>query len=291
MLGEPAIHDTHTESFRWWFLPSWLGLDAPCVVMTWTWAVSRAMDVAMPAHAAIAMFLVVWFIYLSDRLVDVARCKDWANATGRLRFGRDFRPLFITCLGFCTVGLVAVLWIGLPWEVVQRGAIVALGVGLHCLAFVIPVLGVKLPGKEFGVGTFFALGAYACLGATPSSIPLLLSVAVVVAFNCLVIAARDAASDEANDPGGASRWWRTINRDLLWVGLALTLIAALAAFLAKETAFYLSLATAFVGLTMLHRLASRMTGDAVRAIADFALFTPIPIMGSLAWLEKLHWSL
>jgi hypothetical protein len=284
MLGEVAVNDTHDESFRWWFLPSWMGLDAPCVVTTWTWAVSRATGDSLPARPAIAMFLVVWFIYLSDRLIDVARCTDWTNATGRLRFGRDWRLLFFVCLGFCMLGLVAVVCAGLPAEVIQRGVVVAVGVGLHCLAFVTPiVLGVKLPGKEFGVGLFFALGAYACLGATSSSLPMLVSISVAVAFNCLVIAARDADSDRANDPGGASRWWRTIHRDLLWVGTELTVTSACVSFVAQETAFYLSVATAFAGLTALHRLARRLSGDAVRAIADFALLTPIPIMGAWAW--------
>jgi hypothetical protein len=239
------------------------------------------MGEALPARPAIAMFLVVWFIYLFDRLIDVARCKDWTNATGRLRFGRDWRLLFLVCLVCCVLGLVVVVWAGLPAEVIERGAVVAVGVSLHCLAFVTPfVVGVKLPGKEFGVGLFFALGAYACIGATPSSLAKLLSVAVVVAFNCLVIAARDADSDRANDPGGATRWWRTIHRDLLWLGVGLTLTAALISIVAHETAFYLSVATAFAGLTVLHRFARRLSGDAVRAIADFALFTPIPIMSA-----------
>jgi hypothetical protein len=171
----------------------------------------------------------------------------------------------------------------LPTEVIERGAVVAVGVGLHCLAFVTPVvLAVKLPGKEIGVGLFFALGTFACIGATRSSLPMLLSIALVVSFNCLVIAARDADSDRANDPGGASRWWRTIHRDLLQVGVGLTLTAAFIAILVHESAFYLSVATAFAGLTVLHRLAPRLSGDAVRAIADFALFTPIPILGALA---------
>lgn len=268
-----------TERFRWWYLLSWLGLDAPCVVTTWTWATSRAADVDLPFRTAAAMFLVVWFIYLSDRLIDVARCKDWTKATGRLRFGRNWRPLFLTCLGFCTAGILWVLWSGLPIEVIRRATMVALGVGLHCLAFVTPiVLGVKLPGKEFGVGLFFALGAYACLGATWGMLPLFVTIAVVVSFNCLVIAARDAESDRANDPGGASRWWRNMNRDLLWLGVVLTLMAALCSILAHETGFYLSVAVAFALLSVLHFIAVRLSGNAVRALADFALFTPIPIV-------------
>jgi hypothetical protein len=105
------------------------------------------------------------------------------------------------------------------------------------------------------------------------------SIALVVAFNCLVIAARDAASDQANDPGGASGWWRTIDRDLLWLGASFTGAAALAAVLLHERAFYLSLAVAFALLTALHRIARRWSGDAVRALADFALFATVPVMG------------
>src|SRR5262249_35236182 len=127
MLGEAAVSDTRAEPFRWWFLPSWVGLGAPCVVTTWTWAVSRAMGEPLPARPAIAMFLVVWFIYLSDRIIDVARCKEWTNATGRLRFGRDWRTLFLVCLGCCALGLAVVAWAGLPAEVIERGAVVAVG--------------------------------------------------------------------------------------------------------------------------------------------------------------------
>jgi len=278
--------DNQSAPFRWWFLLSWLGLDAPCVVLTWTWATSRASGVTLPARAAAALFLVVWFIYLGDRLIDVARCRDWTRATGRMRFGRDFRALFWSCQILCLAGIGGVLWAGLPADVIRRAAWVAVGVGLHFLLFVVPlVLRVKLPGKEFGVGLFFALGAYACLGATMQALPLLMSIALVVAFNCLVIAARDASSDQANDPGGASAWWRTIDRDLLWIGATCTLAAALAAVIADEHAFYLSLAAAFVLLTTLHHFARYLSGDAVRSLADFALFAPLPVMISQGFVE------
>jgi len=284
MSAEQAMTEHVAESFRWWFVPSWLGLDAPCVVLTWTWATCRSSDAALPIRPAAALFLVVWSIYLTDRLIDVAHCRDWSHATGRLRFGREWRPLFWACLSFCITGILAILWVGLPAEVLGRAAAVGLGVGLHFLAFVMPVfLREKLPGKEFGVGLFFALGAYSCLGATRQTLPLFGSIALVVAFNCLVIAARDASSDRANDPGGASQWWQTMNRDLLWIGVTLTLTALFAANFVGATAFYLSLAVAFAALTVLHRYACRLSGDALRALADFALFTPILIFGVMYW--------
>lgn len=282
MPGEPATDEDAAASLRWWFLPSWLGLDAPCVTLTWTWAIARSSGEELPARPAIALFMVVWAIYLSDRLLDVASCPDWTSATGRLRFGKRRRPLFLACLVGCLAGLAAVLWAGLPPDVIGRAMAVAVGVGVHFLAFVRPVFfRAKLPGKEFGVGLFFAMGAFACLGATAETLPMLLSVALVVAFNCLVIAARDADSDAVNDPGGATSWWHTIDRDLLPAGIALTASATAASFLLAGPAFYVALAAAFGALTTLHRRAPKLSGDAVRALADFALLTPIPVLAIL----------
>jgi hypothetical protein len=268
------------ESFRWWYLPCWLGLDAPLVALTWTWAISQAAHLVLRTRTTIMLFLVVWSIYLLDRLIDVARCKDWKHATGRLRFGRCYPQFFWTCLVACIAGMLATLWLGLRSEVVQRGVMVFVGVCLNFLVFVVPVfLRRKLPGKELGVGLFFAFGAYACLGGMRGSLPLYVSFGLVVAFNCLVIASRDAESDRANDPGGASHWWLTMHRDLLWIGTAFTCAALVAAALVNETSYYLSLAAAFGLLTTLQLLSRRLSGDAVRSLADFALLTPLPVMG------------
>src|SRR5437016_959480 len=177
MVVERKNSCEQTESFRWWYLPSWLGMDAPCVVLTWTWAISQDSELILSFRPGGAMFLVVWSIYLLDRLIDVARCSDWQKATGRLRFGRRYRLLFLACFSLCMIGIVAFLVAGLPVEVIWRAAYVALGLTLHFLVFVVPVfIREKLPGKEFGVGLFFALGAFACLGYTIGMLPLLMSI-------------------------------------------------------------------------------------------------------------------
>lgn len=276
MAGEISISAPRTQPFRWWFLLSWLGLDAPCVVLTWTWAIGKASGAYLSFRAASALFLVVWSIYLLDRLVDVGRCYDWQQATGRLRFGRRYQSLFLACLSLCAIGIFALLLVGIPADVTRRAMYVALGFTLHFLLFVVPVFKYeKLPGKEFGVGAFFALGAYACLGFEAGMLPLFVSVALLVAFNCLVIAAKDAESDRANDPGGASRWWPTIQRDLFWCGAWMTIAGGLMAVFAREKPFYVSVAAAFFCLTALHRWSEKCSGDSVRSLADFALFTPI----------------
>lgn len=176
MPDKTSRNEVEAEEFQWWFVPSWMGLDAPCVVSTWTWAVGRA------------------------------------------------------------------------------------------------------------TGVTFALGAYAVVGGGGRIWPLLAAIASVVAFNCLVIAARDARSDLANDPGGASHWWKTLRRDLLLIGLAGSLATLCMAILLPETAFYLSTSLSFASLTALHAMAGRLGGDTVRAWADFALLTPIPLFGQAAFL-------
>ena len=280
MVSEQAAAGADVASFHWWFWPCLLGLDAPCVALTWTYGVGRATDRPLVPRVALALFLTVWSIYLGDRLLDVARCQNWQTATGRLRFGRRWWPMFAVLLGCSLMSLLAVLWNGLPAAVLRRGAIVAIGVGLHYLLFVTPVvLRVDLPGKEVGVGLFFPLGAFVCVGATLKTLPLFVALVLVVTFNCLVIAARDTESDRANDPRAASRWWPTLRRDLGWLGLALTVAAGAMSVVAHETAFYLAVAVASGALTTLHWRAQRASGDAVRALADFALLTPLVVLG------------
>lgn len=229
------------------------------------------------------MFLFVWSIYLLDRVIDVSRCSDWQQATGRLRFGRRHLPLFFACSSLSILGIAALVSAGLPTDLIFRAALVGVGLVVHFFVFVVPLLSrEKLPGKEFGVGLFFALGVYACLGYAEGMLPLLISVAVLIAFNCLVIAAKDAESDRVNDPGGASHWWGTMKRDLGWVGAGLTLVFGLAVVLTPHPAFYLSIAASLLCLTALHIYAQRFSGDAVRAMADFALFTPLPAEAVLA---------
>ena len=72
-------------TIHWWQLPSWLGLDAPCVVSTWCLAIAHSTGKRPAGVVMAALFLTVWSIYLADRLTDVARCTDWRSVSGRMR--------------------------------------------------------------------------------------------------------------------------------------------------------------------------------------------------------------
>jgi len=273
-------------AFRWWFLPSYMGLDAPCVVSTWCLATAAAASRPVSWLAVAALFLVVWTIYLVDRLVDVAQCPDWSHVSGRMNFGRRYWWLFALCAAVSTGGLLAVFIAGLPAGVMWRGALVATGMAVYFTVFVLPVVfGAKLPGKEPGVGLFFALGCYCVLDVDKQSAPMLCGVALLVTYNCLVISARDREVDRRSDAGAASQWWRTIDRDLYITGAGLSVAAAVAACLCAATWFYLALAAACLLLLGLHRRASHFSPAAVRALADYCLFTPWLVMaGRLTWL-------
>lgn len=171
--------------------------------------------------------------------------------------------------------LAGLLILGAVSETAIRGLWVAIGVLGYGLIFVIPVFfREKLPGKEVGIGLFSALGIWAALGNQAGLWPLLTGIALVVMLNCFVIAARDREIDRANDPGGASRWWKQMHHQLPIFGMIGVLGSAVMIVLGHDSRFYLSLGLAFASLVILHRLANRVSPDSVRAIADWCLLTP-----------------
>lgn len=264
------------RGFRWWYLPSWLGLDAPFVVSTWTIAIGLSVGREISWWALTALFFAVWSIYLMDRLVDVARCRDWSVVTGRMHFGNRHRSWFLGGLAI-SIGVNAVL-LGcgvIPQAVITRALLVAVGMAVYTVFFVVPlVFRRRLPGKEMGVGLFFAAGAFAVLGGGPATMAQYVALALVACFNCLLIAARERESDAVVDRSSAAQWWRSIDRDLSWLGMAQSALALLLALATAACGFYLSVSAAFAGLVVLHKLAGRVSADGVRAVADFCLLTP-----------------
>lgn len=262
--------------FRIWFLPSWLGIDAPCVVSTWTMAIAMSLGCEFQWSALAALFLTVWCIYLLDRLVDVSLCSDWSNVTGRMWFGRCYRRLLLSCLVGAATGLCVLVFSGsIDDRVMVRGLIVAGGMVVYVMLFVVPVLCRRFPGKEFGVGLFFAAGATAVLGFSSSLAPLLVTLWLLVTYNCLIIGARDRESDAAIDSNGAGQWWPSIDRDLVIIGAVLIVGAIVAGMFIGAHSFFACAGSAFALLLTLHCFARNLSGDAVRAVADFALFTPL----------------
>jgi len=195
-----------------------------------------------------------------------------------MKFGHRFRWLFALCLAMNAAGLSLLFATGLPMTVVNRGVIVGAGMAVYFALFVSPIFHGKLPGKEFGVGLFFSLGCYCVLGVELRTTPMFVGLAGLVTYNCLVISARDREVDSHADPGAASQWWQGMDRDLTVVGGALFALAAGCALIGIDTWFYVVLAAAFFFLVLLHHQAANHSSDAVRALADFCILTPLPLL-------------
>ena len=61
---------------RLWHLAS---LDAPTVAVTWAWAFAWAAHVLLPTWILLSLGLVVWTIYIGDRLLDAQRFQNKGN--------------------------------------------------------------------------------------------------------------------------------------------------------------------------------------------------------------------
>lgn len=250
------------------------------VVCTWTLAAAAGRQREFSPGALAALFFTVWAIYLADRLVDVARCRDWSQATGRMHFGRRYRRTFVSCLaGTVAANLILLIAGVVPRDAALRALWVGVAMVGYALLFVVPLIfGKRLPGKEFCVGLFFAAGAWAAMGGPAVDFPLI-CIAALVAFNCLLISARETETDAVIDPSSAGQWWRTIRRDLVWVGIVaagctLTVPTEGARYVSPFVLFCASVFLAFGGMVWLHAVATRCSADSVRALADFCLLAP-----------------
>lgn len=92
----------------WWQWPNLLSLDAPIVAMVWLWIVGACERMVFLREIYAAVFLIVWGVYLLDRIIDAWRTKGRAleKPTARHDFyRRNWAPMMGLLGG---VGAVAV---------------------------------------------------------------------------------------------------------------------------------------------------------------------------------------
>jgi hypothetical protein len=193
-----------------------------------------------------------------------------------MTLGRDYHWLLLAATAVPAVTLAVVVYSGhLPREVIQRGAGVAACFFLYIVLFVRPPgFATKLPGKEFAIGFFFILGAFAVLGLTISLITYYVILGALVVFNCLLISAKDVEYDTLNDKTGAGSWWPQLDRDLNRIGLLLIVLMSLSQLLGVAGGFTVVSVSSMVLMSLLHRSSRKLSADTIRALADFCLLTP-----------------
>lgn len=269
-------------STPWWLVPNLLALDAPLVAVVWLSAYAHAFESAVGWSVMLALFAAVWCVYLVDRLIDARRMQDESVATARHVFARRHRLMLMMAL-VVAMGLggwlaVTRLEIGL----LRSGLILVAAVGIYFGGFVRLFQNWRpLPAKEVVCGFVFSVGC--ALGVErvredwAVALPAVLLFGAVCALNCLAISAWEKEADRVNDTAAAGCWWRRLDRDLPWIGVALMMLSYIAYCEAEGAAIFQAIFVSSLGLTTLHLLRGAPWMDARlrRVLADAVLLTPL----------------
>jgi hypothetical protein len=80
-----------------------LSLDAPTAAVAWIWFIAAANHVHLPVSAPLAVFIAVWTLYASDRLLDTE------DLELRHRFHQKHRDAFVTGIAAAFLALAFLL--------------------------------------------------------------------------------------------------------------------------------------------------------------------------------------
>lgn len=267
-----------------WLLPNLLSLDAPLVAVVWLYIFAKTWRVNyLPWTAYIALGLVVWVIYVVDRLADVAiREKSPEGLEERHRFHHRHKRLLsilVKCAAVLAIGLVVT---SLPLRIygyaVPGGILV---IGFFTLSIFSTTPPNELPyAKNVLAGLAFAYGtSMLAFSYTGFSMMELLRSAELITFAVLCImniCAIDLWEHSARSPDPEIK-----ATDELALTLPLTLLGAASLVFAVRDPdvttrpFFYAILTGAALLQILNRTRSRFQPDALRVLADVALLLPL----------------
>ncbi len=280
----------------WWLWWNILSIDAPMVAVAWAAVFARGSGGSLRAVDAVVLFLGVWVIYVSDRLLD-----SWTAAD---RSSLRERHVFCGRHGVALISLLAAASGGIFWltteclPAVERNA--GVGLGLLLVLYLAGIHAFRdrfswtLP-KEIFVGMVFAAGVTLPIWSRGGALRwqecvLWAFFALLCCLNCLAIEDWEDHGRRVAIRGGAVR--KTGHRYTAWTESRNgTRITALAAALAVLTLVgYLAAARGSlryewmaIGLGALLLLAMNLfrrkfSAAALRVLADVAVLLPAALV-------------
>lgn len=272
------------ERRRIWLWFNLLSLDAPLVAILWQALFAHCFDAHVTGAAFAALGFAVWFIYVSDRLLDALR-GDGDEEVPRHRFYQSNWSV----LGLCaTLGLGVLGWIcaQLDPHVLRNGfTMLAAVLAYFAMVHIVPDAVRRFWPKELIVGILFALGT--CLATwtrTPDPgsemiLPALLFAALCW-LNCIAIEYwewnRYGRAIEKT-PHTLTLW---VGRRLRWAALAICVFAAILApgpDTGLRPLFFAGLLSAAAILWLDHSRRNLST-EALRVLADVSLLSPLLVL-------------
>jgi hypothetical protein len=287
MLGDVARVVPSDSRKPWWLYPNLLSLDAPLVAVAWLYIFAKTWRADYhPWEAYVSLGLVVWVIYVADRLLDVSIL---GTGSGRLEsrhaFHQKHRTLF--SIGAVIAGVTALVLVvtymsyAIYHYVLIGGVVVAGFFGLSMLSTQdsdeIPHVKNILAGAAFAFGTGMmahvylpGLGIYNLLGSREFICFAMLCILNISAIDLWEHAARSADVE-------------TKAFDELALTLPLTLLGAASLMFAlldhqmSTRPFFYAILTSAALLHVLNRSRSRYSMDTMRVLADVAMLLPVAV--------------
>ncbi|MEO8615108.1 MAG: hypothetical protein ABI600_08215 [Luteolibacter sp.] len=276
-----------------WLIPNLLSLDAPLVAVAWLYIFAKTWRVDYhPWEAYVSLALVVWVIYVADRLLD-ASVHDEASVRLQARhaFHRKHQKLFLigAALAATTALVIVIAYMSFAiYHYVLIGGLMVSGFfGLSLLSsqdeHEAPHAKNVLAGASFAYGTAMMahvylpeLGIYQMLGSREFICFGVLCILNISAIDLWQHASRSVdletkASDEL-----------ALTLPLVLLGAASLFFAVLDHEMATRPFFYAILTGAAL-LHILNRSRARFSMDALRVMADAALLLPF-----LVYLAATH---
>jgi len=146
------------KSIPIWLWPNVLSLDAPLVAVAWVWMLKVAFNIQyIEPNAIWVLFVVVWCIYVLDRIVDVWVGRTNVEESARHRFSWENKwillPIVLIAMGWCIFQSLY----HLPATMLSAG--VAGIIMLLLYALMLPLKGSPIPyAKNLAAGMIFAFG-------------------------------------------------------------------------------------------------------------------------------------
>lgn len=273
-----------TEQRRIWLWFNLLSLDAPLVAILWQALFAHCFEAPIKGAAFAALAIAVWFIYVSDRLLDALR-GDGDEAVPRHRFYQSNWSV----LGLCaTLGLGVLGWTcaRLDPRVLHNGfAMLAAILTYFTIVHVAPDAVRRFWPKELIVGVLFALGT--CLATwtrTPEPgremlLPALLF-AMLCWLNCIAIEYWEWSRYRPTidkRPHGLTLW---VGRRLQWAAFAVCVFAAILSPGpdAGLRPLFLAALVSAAAILWLDHSRPRLSTEALRVLADVSLLSPLLVL-------------
>lgn len=276
--GGPSISDS--TPLLWLTV---LSLDAPAVAVLWQLLFARSFHARLGASVTVLLALVVWLIYVADRLLDALKTPPRGMEATRHVFYR--RHLWTFLFPLCG-GLVLAAWMSLTQldaRTFRHGLIILLAVGAYLLAVHLVSPRREWLPKEMLVGVLFALGTcfpvweHIAYDATAIVPPFILFTALCW-MNCAAIEHEEWTRLRGRRFGAPHPWTVWMGRHFLLLSLAIAAVALGIILAGMGVSHWQLLAAALLSalaFAIIRYKEESLSIDQFRVLVDIALFTPL----------------